>query len=106
MLNNVKNTNKCENNYIFPLPIQIYVVSLHHKKQQKLETMKTYKNVTCLNKEDLDHSSLLEAVKEQLQDSYPSLNGKELTIVADLMVRFDEDVTESNGQFSCYSTES
>jgi hypothetical protein len=67
--------------------------------------MKTYKNVTGINRTDLDSSSLLEAVKEQLQDSYPSLNGESLTIVADLMVRYDEDVTESNGQFSCYSAE-
>ena len=67
--------------------------------------MKTYKNVTGINKEDLDERSLLEAVKEQLQDSYPNLTGENLTIVADLMVRFDEDVTEENGQFSCYSAE-
>ena len=67
--------------------------------------MKTYKNVTGINRTDLDSSSLLEAVKEQLQDSYPSLNGENLTIVADLMVRYDEDVTESNGKFSCYSAE-
>jgi len=65
--------------------------------------MKTYKNITWINKEDLDHSSLLEAVKEQLQDSHPDLTGENLTIVADLMVRYDEDVTEENGQFSCYS---
>lgn len=67
--------------------------------------MKTYKNVTWINREDLDSSSLLEAVKEQLQDSYPSLNGERLIIVADLMIRYDEDVYESNGQFSCHSAE-
>lgn len=67
--------------------------------------MKTYKNVTGLNREDLDENSLLYAVKEQLEDSYPNLMGDNLTIVADLMVRFDEDVTEENGQFNCYSTE-
>jgi hypothetical protein len=67
--------------------------------------MKTYKNVTCLNKEDLDSNSLLYAVKEQLELSYPNLNGENLTIVADLMVRYDEDVTEENGQYSCYSCE-
>lgn len=67
--------------------------------------MKTYRNVTWINREDLDHNSLLEAVKEQLQESYPSLNGDNLTIVADLMLRFDEDVTESNGNFTCYSAE-
>lgn len=65
--------------------------------------MKTYKNITWINREDLDHSRLLEAVKEQLQDSHPDLTGENLTIVADLMVRYDEDVTEENGQFSCYS---
>jgi len=65
--------------------------------------MKTYKNVTGINRTDLDSRSLLEAVKEQLQDSYPSLNGESLTIVTDLMVIYDEDVTESNGQFSCYA---
>lgn len=67
--------------------------------------MKTYKNVTVINIEDLNYSSLLEAVKEQLEQSYPNLGGESLTIVADLMVRYDEDVTESNGQFSCYSAE-
>jgi hypothetical protein len=67
--------------------------------------MKTYKNVTGINREDLSASALLEAVKEQLEQSYPNLGGESLTIVADLMVRYDEDVTESNGQFSCYSAE-
>jgi hypothetical protein len=63
--------------------------------------MKTYKNVTGLNYADLDGSSLLETVKKQLEQSYPNLGGESLTIVADLMVRFDEDVFEANGQFSC-----
>ena len=63
--------------------------------------MKTYRNITGINSEDLDGNSLLYAVKEQLEDSYPGLTGESLTIVADLMVRFDEDVFEANGQFSC-----
>lgn len=67
--------------------------------------MKTYNNVTGINRTDLDHSSLLDAVKEQLSDSYPNLISEELTIVSDLMVRFDEDVTEENGQFTCRSAE-
>lgn len=71
----------------------------------KTNDMKTYKNVTGLNKIDMDSTSLLKAVKEQLQNSYPSLRGENLTIVADLMVRHDEDVTEENGQFTCYSAE-
>jgi len=66
--------------------------------------MKTYRNVNYLNREDLDASSLLEAVKESLQDSYPNLNEENITIIADLMVRFDEDVTEEYGQYSCYSS--
>jgi len=66
--------------------------------------MKTYKNVTCFNAQDLGYSDLLQAVKEQLEDSHPDLTGENLTIVADLMVRFDEDVTEENGQFNCLST--
>jgi len=65
--------------------------------------MKTYKNVTCFNREDLSSSDLLDAIKEQLEDSYPNLSSENLTIVADLMLRFDEDVTEENGQFTCYS---
>ena len=63
--------------------------------------MKTYKNVTCFNAEDLSYSDLMDAVKEQLEDSYPNLSGENLTIVADLMCRFDQDVFEANGQFSC-----
>lgn len=65
--------------------------------------MKTYKNIDFLNREDLDENNLLEAVKEQLQDSHPELSGDNLTIVADLMVRFDEDVIEDNGRFFTFT---
>jgi hypothetical protein len=65
--------------------------------------MKTYKNVTCFDRQDLSHTDLLNAIKEQLELSYPNLGGEELTIVADLMIRYDEDITESFGQFICYS---
>jgi len=37
-------------------------------------------------------------------NTYPNLIDENLTIVADLMVRFDEDVFESNGQFSCLTS--
>ena len=67
----------------------------------KTKKMKTYKNVTCLNAQDLDAHSLLNAIKEQVENSYPYLTGENLTIVADLMMRFDSNVYESNGQFSC-----
>lgn len=67
----------------------------------KHKKMRTYKNVTCLNAQDLDGSALLYAIKDQLTDSYPDLCGESLTIVADLMMRFDSDVYESNNQFSC-----
>jgi len=63
--------------------------------------MNHYKNVTCFNSEELGYSDLLQAVKEQLEITYPSLSGEKLTIVADLMCREDADVHESNGQFSC-----
>jgi DNA-binding protein Fis len=66
--------------------------------------MKTYKNVTeTTGRNQSCYSEILSDVKEELQKYYPDLTGEDLTIVADLMVRFDEDVTEDNGQFSCYS---
>jgi hypothetical protein len=67
--------------------------------------MKTYKNVTCFQREELSHPDLLEAVKEQLEISYPDLNGENRTVVADLMVREDADVFEANGQFTCDPSE-
>ena len=80
-----------------------YIFFGYIDKPLKINTMKTYKNVTGINRTDLDYNSLLDAVKEQLSDSYSNLVGENLTIVADLMVRFDEDITEENGQFTCYS---
>lgn len=67
--------------------------------------MKTYNNVTVFNAEELSASDLLNAVREQIEISYPDLGSENATIVADLMVRYDEDVTESNGQFTCPSAE-
>ena len=67
--------------------------------------MKIYRNITWLNGIDLDQNSLLLAVKEELAFRYPDLSGDDLFIVTDLMVTYDEDVTEENGQFSCYSCE-
>ena len=64
--------------------------------------MKTYKNVPFQKQEgELSYSDLISSVKEQLQDSHPDLSSESLTIVADLMCRFDRDVYEANGQFSC-----
>lgn len=62
--------------------------------------MKTYKNVS-IDRENLGYNDMLDAVKEQLEDSYPNLSSEDRTIVADLMCRHDADVYAANGQFSC-----
>jgi hypothetical protein len=80
----------------------ICIVILNEQGDKKLKNMKTYKNVPFQKENgDLGYSDLLQAVKEQLEISYPDLTGESLTIVADLMCRFDQDVYEANGQFSC-----
>lgn len=66
--------------------------------------MKTYKNVQVNSANVLSYRQLIQKVKAHLSQFYPELKGENQTIVADLMVRNDEDVFENNGQFACYSS--
>lgn len=59
--------------------------------------MKTYNNITIENAENMEYSELLDAVKNEL--SKEGFVGETATIIADLMVRYDEDVIEENGQY-------
>ena len=65
--------------------------------------MKTYNNITIENADKMGYSELLEAVKDEL--SKDGIEGESATIIADLMVRFDEDVYEENGQYFTNSSE-
>lgn len=65
--------------------------------------MKTYSNITIENAESMNYNELMDAVKTELAKD--GIKGESATIIADLMIRYNEDVTESNGQFSCYSAE-
>jgi len=59
--------------------------------------MKTYNNITIENADKMNYRELLEAVKNEL--SKKGVEGENATIIADLMVRFDEDVQEESGQY-------
>jgi hypothetical protein len=54
-------------------------------------------NIDAYNK--LGHSEQLDVIRDLLTENYPDLVGEELTIVADLMIRYDEDVVDIDGQF-------
>jgi len=60
----------------------------------KTNIMKTYNNITIENADKMGYSELLEAVKNELAKD--GIEGESATIIADLMVRFDEDVFEKD----------
>ena len=47
----------------------------------------------------LGHSEQLDIIRDLLTKEYPDLVGEKQTIVADLMIRYDEDVVDIDGQF-------
>ncbi len=48
----------------------------------------------------LGHSEQLEVIRNLIKKEYPEqISGDELDIVADLMIRYDEDVVDIDGQF-------
>lgn len=57
-----------------------------------------YENQTPKNIKH-NYSELLDDVRTLLINKYPDLFGENLTIVADIMCRNDEDVVEIDGQF-------
>ncbi|MDX9789284.1 MAG: hypothetical protein RBT61_00495 [Candidatus Kapabacteria bacterium] len=59
--------------------------------------MKTHQNVIIDNAADLDYSDLMNSVRAELETR--GITGEATGIIADLMVRYDEDVIEDNGQF-------
>lgn len=60
--------------------------------------MKTHDNVIIDNAADLDYSDLMDAVQAELEAR--GITGEATSIIADLMIRYDEDVIEDNdGQF-------
>lgn len=63
--------------------------------------MRRYRNVKYLNVHHLEAFHVLDIIKHDLRDVYINLSGDNLNIIADLMLRYDKDVYEYNGQFSC-----
>lgn len=69
--------------------------------------MKKYKNVPGINRIDWDKILLINHYCMHLKMNYPKLSDNSLTIISDLMYRFDEDVTEDDsGEFYCYNPNS
>jgi hypothetical protein len=61
--------------------------------------MMTYRNQTPENASKLNYRELLEATVEMLKEKYPKLERENAIMIADLMVRYDEDVLGDLGQY-------
>lgn len=61
--------------------------------------MKTYKNITIEGQEKMSARDIYEALKVKIAETYPELSPESVSIVADGMLTYDEDILEINGDF-------
>jgi hypothetical protein len=61
--------------------------------------MTTYRNQTPKNADKLEYRELLNETVKMVEEKYPNLEHENVVMIADLMVRYDEDVLGDLGQY-------